>query len=393
MNNRISDNKACFFEIADFSRLFNELNKQGQAIIGPIIKDHCIVYEEITSEKDLPVGYGDVQNGGTYRLEKKNHDRYFNYVVGPQSIKKYLFPAIQKLWEAKRDKEGISVTQNENKPRKLAIIGIRPCELAALKILDKIFTEGPYKDSGSMAARGQLITIAVNCANPSSTCFCASMHTGPAAESGYDLALTEISENGKHWFLIEHGSESGRSILKEMKCRQASDAEIDIAAKVREAATAKIGRTIDISNIRELLIRNFDNPIWDKVAARCLSCGNCTMVCPTCFCSSAEDSSNLSGTEASRWRKWDSCYSLDYSYIHGGSIRPSTKARYRQWITHKLAYWLDQFGISGCVGCGRCITWCPVGIDITEEARAIRESEIAKAKIKELSYETVGKES
>jgi Fe-S oxidoreductase len=97
------------------------------------------------------------------------------------------------------------------------------------------------------------------------------------------------------------------------------------------------------------------------------------MVCPTCFCTTVEDVSDVTGDHAERWRRWDSCFTLGFSYIHGGSIRNSGKARYRQWMTHKLASWIDQFGTSGCVGCGRCITWCPVGIDITEEARAIRD--------------------
>ena len=111
------------------------------------------------------------------------------------------------------------------------------------------------------------------------------------------------------------------------------------------------------------------------MAERCLTCGNCTLVCPTCFCTNVEDVGDLTGDHAERWRVWDTCFSVDYSYIHGGSVRPSGRARYRQWLTHKLATWHDQFDSSGCVGCGRCITWCPVGIDITQEVAAIRETE------------------
>ena len=98
------------------------------------------------------------------------------------------------------------------------------------------------------------------------------------------------------------------------------------------------------------------------------------MVCPTCFCTTVEDHSDLAGETAERVRSWDSCFTLDFSYVHGGSVRTETQSRYRQWMTHKLASWIDQFGTSGCVGCGRCITWCPVGIDITEEAAAIRQT-------------------
>jgi ferredoxin len=138
-----------------------------------------------------------------------------------------------------------------------------------------------------------------------------------------------------------------------------------------------MGRALDTSDLKGLLYGNLEHPRWDEVSQRCLTCGNCTLVCPTCFCSTVEDVTDLSGTETERTRRWDSCFSLDHSYIHGGSVRDSGRARYRQWMTHKLATWFDQFGSSGCVGCGRCITWCPVGIDITEEVRAIRASEPA----------------
>ncbi len=137
-----------------------------------------------------------------------------------------------------------------------------------------------------------------------------------------------------------------------------------------------MGRSMDTSGIKELLYRNLDHPCWENVASRCLTCANCTMVCPTCFCAAVEDTTDLTGERAERWRRWDSCFTMDFSYIAGGSVRSSPKARYRQWMTHKLASWIDQFGTSGCVGCGRCITWCPVGIDITEEVRAIRETPV-----------------
>ena len=133
-----------------------------------------------------------------------------------------------------------------------------------------------------------------------------------------------------------------------------------------------MGREMNTDGIHDLLLANLEHPRWEEVAGRCLTCGNCTMVCPTCFCTSVEDTSDLAGVSAERSRRWDSCFTMDFSYIHGGSVRASPKSRYRQWMTHKLATWWDQFGSSGCVGCGRCITWCPVGIDITEEVRAIR---------------------
>jgi len=199
------------------------------------------------------------------------------------------------------------------------------------------------------------------------------MGTGPKATFGYDLALTEVLENGSHFFVLDVGSERGNSVIESITNQTATEAQSRAADHVSDAV--EVRKTLDTNGIKELLYRNYDNPRWIQVADRCLTCGNCTLVCPTCFCSDVYDVTDLTGRHAERWRKWDSCFTVDFSYIHGGSIRPSPMSRYRQWMTHKLGTWIDQFGTSGCVGCGRCITWCPVGIDITEEARAIRESE------------------
>ena len=127
-----------------------------------------------------------------------------------------------------------------------------------------------------------------------------------------------------------------------------------------------------LDGVHDLLYNNFEHPFWDDVGARCLACGNCTMVCPTCFCVTVEDSTDLAGDVAERRRRMDSCFSTAFTYVYGGSTRTSTRARYRQWLTHKLAGWVDQFGAVGCVGCGRCITWCPVGIDLTAEVASLR---------------------
>jgi formate hydrogenlyase subunit 6/NADH:ubiquinone oxidoreductase subunit I len=203
------------------------------------------------------------------------------------------------------------------------------------------------------------------------------MKTGPKAAFGYDVALTEVLQDGKHYFVVEVGTEFGAEVLSEIPFQQASEVEEQATEHIVAETARHMGRTMDTGGIKELLYRNYEHPRWDEVAARCLTCANCTMVCPTCFCTTVEEVTDLTGGHAERWRKWDSCFTMDFSYIHGGSVRATPKSRYRQWMTHKLASWIDQFGTSGCVGCGRCITWCPVAIDITEEVRAIRESEPA----------------
>jgi sulfhydrogenase subunit beta (sulfur reductase) len=237
-----------------------------------------------------------------------------------------------------------------------------------------VLLEGPYVDPHYRARRAGNFVVAVNCGQAGGTCFCVSMKTGPKASFGFDLALTELGDEAG--FLVEVGSEAGALVLGEVPHRDARPDEIEAADGVVARTAHGMGRAMDASDVHELLLRNLEHPRWDQVADRCLTCGNCTMVCPTCFCTSVEDESGLDGESATRTRRWDSCFTMDFSYIHGGSVRRTARSRYRQWLTHKLATWVDQFGSSGCVGCGRCITWCPVGIDLTEEVAAIRASEL-----------------
>ena len=259
----------------------------------------------------------------------------------------------------------------------MAFLGVRSCELHAIAIQDRVFLQTASPDPAYQARRDHLCLIAVNCGQAGGTCFCTSMRTGPKVTSDFDLALTEVLDKDRHFFLVEIGTALGIEILQDVSCRPASEEEIAQAERIVADTAAHMGRTMDTTDIKSLLYRNTDHPRWENVASRCLTCGNCTMVCPTCFCTTVEDTTDLTGERAERWRRWDSCFTMDFSYIVSGSVRASPKARYRQWMTHKLASWIDQFGTSGCVGCGRCITWCPVGIDITEEVQAIRESESA----------------
>jgi ferredoxin len=254
----------------------------------------------------------------------------------------------------------------------MALIGVRSCELHAIAIQDRVFLGDLYADPHYKARREGLFIVAVTCGQAGGTCFCVSMGTGPEVKSGYDLALTEVIEGGKHYFVAEAATPEGQEVLNEVPHREAAGEEQEEARQVVARAAAQMGRSMDTGGLKELLYNNLEHPRWEEVASRCLTCGNCTQVCPTCFCTSVEDVTDLTGERAERWRRWDSCFTTDFSYIHGGSIRATPRSRYRQWLTHKLASWQDQFDTIGCVGCGRCITWCPVGIDITEEVRAIR---------------------
>jgi formate hydrogenlyase subunit 6/NADH:ubiquinone oxidoreductase subunit I len=356
----------------DLQHLFHALASRGYRIVGPTVRDGAIVYEEIRSASDLPEGWTDKQDGGTYRLEKRNDAALFGFTVGPHSWKKFLFPPRTRLWQADREPKGFLLRPEPVDAAPYAFLGVRSCELHAIAIQDKVFMD---TDPLYRAHRGRAFLIAVNCGQAGGTCFCVSMNTGPRAESGFDLSLTEIMEDGQHAFTVEAGSERGREVLQMLPSGEAGAADLEASVRCTARAVQQMGRTMDVKGVPELLARNLEHPRWDEVASRCLACANCTMACPTCFCSTVEDTTDLTGDHAERWRSWDSCFTVDFSHVHGGSVRTSTKARYRQWLTHKLSTWHDQFGTSGCVGCGRCITWCPVAIDLTQEVAAIRDSE------------------
>jgi sulfhydrogenase subunit beta (sulfur reductase) len=370
----LSQREHVVLEASQLGKLIAALLRRGYEVVGPTVRDGAIVYDRIRSPDELPAGWTDEQQPGHYHLIPREDRAFFGYAVGPQSWKKYLHPADVRLCSAARRGKTFQILNSEAQPKhQFAFLGVRACELAAIAVQDHVLLEDKYRDpTYEQRSTGKFI-IAVQCIQAAATCFCASMGTGPRVTSGFDLALTEVLGPKGHQFLVEPGSDHGAELLGELEVSPASEEDLQqMEVAVGEAASQQV-RSIDTTRIKDLLYQSFEHPRWDNVAQRCLTCANCTMVCPTCFCTTVEDVSDVAGDHAERWRRWDSCFTLSFSYIHGGTIRTSAKARYRQWMTHKLASWIDQFGTSGCVGCGRCITWCPVGIDITEEARAIRE--------------------
>lgn len=353
--------------------LIQLLDRQGFRILGPTVSDSAITLGEIGSSKDLPIGWTDIQDAASYRLAKHDRATLFHYTVGSHSWKQFLYPSRTCLWKARRAGAEVKIEQDETAEQKMALFGVRSCDLHAIGIQDKVFAEGNYRDPGYVRRRSNLFVVAVNCSKANAICFCTSMSTGPRATEGFDLALTELCDQDGHAFLVEAGSTSGNEILAQLSARPATESDSSAADAVIAETIDQMKRRVETRDIKPLLQKNSEHRQWLDVGSRCLNCANCTLVCPTCFCMTVEDRTDLSGN-AERLRVWDSCFTLDYSYIHGGHIRTSPQSRYRQWLTHKMASWHDQFGCSGCVGCGRCITWCPVGIDITEEIGAIRKS-------------------
>lgn len=371
-------NDPIVFDRSGVDALISKLSDRGYEVVGPTVRARTIMYDTITSTGDLPVGLRDRQEAGTYRLEERDDEALFGYVVGPQSFKKYLSPPGSVFWKGLRTESGFETVDPEESP-KYAFFGARPCEVAAMRIQDDVYL--PAHDGVYTERRNRSFTVAVNCTEPAATCFCASLDTGPDVTEGFDIALTEVISGRRHYFLAEAGSDEGADVLGAIEARPAQDDEVIASRRLVVHAADHMGRALDTDELKELLYANIASPYWDEVGERCLSCTNCTMVCPTCFCSNVEDRQALDGSSAERVRTWDSCFTLDFSYIHGGPVRSTSGARYRQWITHKLASWQDQFGSIGCVGCGRCIAWCPVGIDITREAAAIRDTDVRKVAV------------
>ncbi|WP_077100086.1 4Fe-4S dicluster domain-containing protein [Mycobacterium terramassiliense] len=367
MSGNGAEHQAASLNAAGLHRLVEVLIERGYRVVGPTLRDNAIVLAELESADDLPRGWGVDVSPGQYRVRRRDDGAAFGHSAGPQSWKQFLHPPRQRIWAGTRDGTGEPETDGpENEAPRYAFLGVRGCDLAAIATLDGVLGRTDYPDNAYVGRRRRAFVVAVNCTEPGGLCFCASMGTGPAAGPGYDLALTE--RLGGDAYLVDVGSPEGADVLAAVPHRAAGDDEITSARSEVEAAADTMGRQMPDTDLRQLLIANRESPQWDEVASRCLTCGNCTMVCPTCFCTSTQDVSDLTGEHAERWREWSSCFEFDFTYVHGGgSVRQSGASRYRHWLTHKLGTWHDQFGMSGCVGCGRCIAWCPTGIDITAE--------------------------
>lgn len=348
--------------------LIDLLRESGYDVIGPTVRQDAIVLESLCDAGALPAGWVDRQGPAVYRIEDTDGDRQFNFNVGPSSWKKFLFPPRASIGGARLDNDGWHFCEPTEDLPHYAFLGVRACDLAGIEIQDRVFTGDQYVDPLYKRLRDQAMIIVVECSKTASTCFCKSMGTGPRCETGFDLAMTELEDG----FVVRSGSPCGDEFLVKLKCQASTPAQRDEAEKQIAQTEASLSKDFDADGVADLLMGNLEHPAWDDVASRCLSCTNCTMVCPTCFCSTVEEVADLDQTKVDRVREWDSCFNPELSYTCGGTARPDVRSRYRQWLTHKLATWQDQFGSSGCVGCGRCITWCPVGIDLTVEVDRIR---------------------
>jgi len=363
------ESKNHFFQTDQLQNLLNILQADGYTCVGPQVRDGAIIYDELSSVEQLPRGISDEQQPGSYSISSHDSSKFFDWANGPQALKPLLFAPSEKLWESKQSLEGqITFKSSEPRLKPIAIIGVRACDIAALKIHDQHFLQQQYVDPYYKKRRENILLIAVNCARPAKTCFCHSTGDGPFVDDGADIALTELQDG----FLIESHTSQGQKILTGLPLKYRTETHKEESRSI-ETQASKQNRQLPKMDIKSRLFTELNNEAWHAIATQCLSCGNCTSVCPTCFCHSENEVPDLDGQSSAHYREWDSCFSQGHSYIHGVTIRSETSQRYRQWLTHKFSSWYDQYGRSGCVGCGRCITWCPVGIDVIDSIVQIVE--------------------
>ncbi len=347
--------------------LLDALQASGFRVLGPTLRDGAVCIDELRSTTQLPAGVRTAQSAGHYRTSHSDDPRYFAFHHGADSWKPHLFPARRLLFELNPDLIATSRATPDSPPA--AYLGVRACDLGALEIQARVFADADPDYARQLAAN---FVIGVHCQSAAQTCFCPSTDSGPDfSPSGYlDLTLTELLDEGEHYFVATPHNKRAAKLIEGLNLSEANEQHVGRIAAQLDNTRAEIQTRLP-GNARTVLSENPDARHWDDVASRCLACGNCTAVCPTCFCSDVEDQTDLEAQTAQRWQVWDSCFNQGHSYTHAGTVRATIRSRYRQWLTHKLSTWHEQFGTSGCTGCGRCITWCPVGIDLTAEVAAI----------------------
>jgi len=358
--------------------LVRALAAEGYRVVGPVERDGVIEYGEIDGGDELPTSVTIEQSPGRWRLHHDESGRRFAWTPGADSWKRFVFPAHQEVLRIRRTDGSFAVTCTDDSAPPYAFVGVRDCEVRALTVLDRVMLDPLHPDPRYGQRRDGVFVVAVTCGVPSATCWCTSMGGGPQPRDGYDVRLTEVADVDGHRLIAEAGSERGAHVLSALSLAAPPEHDLAAAAGVALAAADAMPRRIDGEQLPALLAGTDHHPNWEAVAERCLSCGNCTMVCPTCFCSTFSDHTALTddGTapvETVREQDWASCFQLDHSTLGGRAVRATTTARYRQWLTHKLQTWTTQFGTTGCVGCGRCTTWCPAAIDIVHEAAVLTE--------------------
>ncbi|MCK5558908.1 MAG: 4Fe-4S dicluster domain-containing protein [Candidatus Hydrogenedentes bacterium] len=319
----------------------NALKGKGYRVFAPLEEEGAFVFKE-------------VGNPGEMRLDVLRTAR---------SIKELFFPRVEPTLSYRFD--GGSVTckgEQPESPPKTAIIGCRPCDAASLPILDKLF-DWDYRDEYWFKRREATTVISVACDAPDSYCFCTSVRGSPDGTEGSDVLMKKTRDS---YYLLEAVTEKGRSII------EAAKGALEPATGNEEALVGEVPQRFDLKDVRPWLDKNFDHDYWKEISYKCLSCGVCAFVCPTCHCFDIQDEANLE--RGVRLKSWDSCcFPIFTLHASGYNPRATRDARYRQRVMHKFSYYIDKFGVTACVGCGRCSVSCPIDMNICTVVAGVAE--------------------
>lgn len=321
----------------------------GRRVLAPVEEEGLTVFRPITNSAELAA----------------------NYTRSDLPFKEWLFPPTEVILRYRIENgEPVLEDPEVDAPETVALF-LRPCDAAAVAILDKVFG-GDYEDEFYLTRRRRLTIVGLSCTDPLPECFCAAVGLSPTSELGSDVLLTPIGDE----FLVEVLTEKGEQLVQQFE-RLFADAEGLTKEQVTADAVAKMKRTEPLPSLMGDYAQMFEHPVWEEVARKCLGCGVCAYTCPTCHCYDIVDEAGL--FEGVRCRNWDCCaFALFTLHASGHNPRPTQAHRYRQRILHKFAYFLQTYGQNMCVGCGRCVVKCPVGMDIYEIARRVGE-ELVKA--------------
>ncbi len=258
-------------------------------------------------------------------------------------------------------------------PKPRIIMGIRPCDATALTLLDTVFDQEDYRDPYWSAKRDATLLIGMGCVEPPQTCFCTTVGYGPFSHAGLDAMITEVVDS----YMVEVFSDRVNELFSDLPI--ASQAQENLVNDIQLRAKKSMSPAFETTNLKGTLDQIFESDYWEKIAESCLGCGICTFLCPTCFCFDIVDEVQRN----ERVRNWDTCMFRIYSQeASGHNPRPTRSERTRQRLMHKFSYWLDHIGKIGCTGCGRCVRYCPVGLDIRAMLRAASnfESEVVNVR-------------
>ncbi|MEM4513481.1 MAG: 4Fe-4S dicluster domain-containing protein [Ignisphaera sp.] len=329
-------------------------------IVGYKVFGGSVIWGSISDVNDLPLNVSDIQGPGFFRITKGT--RFRHSVASP---KVFLNPSEQLLLMVFRNYDVESVVGEI--PR-VVLFGIKPCDVKSIEVLDSILGNHPLYAKARKAIAGIVVE---ECLEPGETCFCGATDSGPNAGKGFDISYAKVNENS---VIFRYGSNLGKRIIDELGLKEAErDIVEEYVRLVENAKTKTVSKIPKVVDVQKALYNCIEDiSIWAMLSKNCVGCGNCNYVCPTCFCLEFEDEI-VDERYAKRVAKWIGCLTYTYGQVAGGHFRPQLYMRYRHFVLHKFLFYPKQIGLLGCVGCGRCITWCPLGVDLRKTLSEIVE--------------------